>query len=133
MSMQNRGRARRRGRGRRGPASSGALMTELMVAIALLCAGLLPLAYSLGSERRFARASYQHAVAMEIVDGEMEALLAGQWRAFTPGTHDYPIHAAAATNLPPGRFTLTILSDKVRLEWKPDTKLYGASVTRESL
>src|SRR4029077_14059617 len=83
---------------------TGALMLELLVAMALITGVLLPLAYSLASERRLVRATYQRAVAMEIVDGEMEVLAAGAWRAFTPGIHEYSVNAGAATNLPPGRF-----------------------------
>ena len=84
------------------------LLVELLVAMAILAGVLLPLAYSFVSERRLARGSYQRTVAMEIVDGEIEVLLAGEWRAFSPGTHDYQVHAAAATNLPPGHFTLSV-------------------------
>jgi hypothetical protein len=111
----------------------GSLMVELLVALAILTGVLLPLAYSFVSERRLARAYYQRAVAMEIVDGEMEALLAGQWRAFTPGTHDYRVHAGAATNLPPGRFTLSVQPDKLRLRWQPAVKDRGGPVTREAM
>jgi hypothetical protein len=107
-------------------------MVELLVALAILTGVLLPLAYSFVSERRLARAYYQRAVAMEIVDGEMEALLAGQWRAFTPGTHDYPVRAGAATNLPPGRFTLFVQPGKLRLRWQPAVKDRGGPVTREA-
>ena len=109
----------------------GALMTELLVALALLAGVLLPLAYSFVSERRLARSSYQRAVAMEIVDGEMEVLAAGEWRAFTPGTHEYQVHAGAATNLPPGQFVLTLEPGKVRLHWQPALKQHGGAVTRE--
>jgi len=112
---------------------SGALMVELLVAMALLAGVLLPLAYSLTSERRLARISYQRAVAMEIVDGEMEALLAGEWRAFTPGVHNYPVHAGAATNLPPGRFTLALQPGKLRLQWQPALKGHGGPITREAV
>ena len=112
---------------------SGFLMVELLVALALVAAVLLPFAYSFTAERRIALASYQRAVAMEIVDGEMEVLVAGEWRAFTPGTHDYHVHAGAATNLPPGRFTLTVLPDKVRLRWQPALKDHGGAVTREAI
>jgi hypothetical protein len=49
---------------------TGALTTELLVALALLVGLLLPLAYSFVSERKLVRACYQRAVAMEIVDGE---------------------------------------------------------------
>jgi len=106
-------------------------MTELLVAMALLAGALLPLAYSIASERRLARAAYQRAVAMEIVDGEMEALVAGDWRDQPTGTHPYAINALAATNLPPGQFLLTINGQKLRLEWKPAPKDHGGAVVRE--
>ena len=121
----------RRSAGRLG--QCGSLMVELLVALAILTGVLLPLAYSFVSERRLARAYYQRAVAMEIVDGEMEALLAGQWRAFTPGTHDYRVDAGAATNLPPGRFTLSVQPVKLRLRWQPAVKDRGGPVTREAI
>ena len=101
------------------------------MAMGLLVGALLPLAYSLASEKRLARAYYQRAVAMEIVDGEMETLAAGGWRAFTPGPHEYPVSAGAATNLPPGKFLVTIESGKVRLEWLPTVKDHGGRVVRE--
>ena len=116
-----------RARGRR----RGSLMVELLVAMAILAGALLPLAYSFGSEKRLARAAYQRAVALEMVDGEMEILAAGEWRAYPAGRSEYPVHAAAATNLPPGRFVLTIEGSKVRLEWRPAVKRHGGAVVRE--
>jgi len=107
---------------------SGALMTELFIAMAMMVGVLLPLAYSITSEKRLARTAFHRAVAMEIVDGEMEILAAGEWRSFATGKHDYPIHAIAATNLPPGRFLLTVNTNKVRLEWQPSAKKYGGPV-----
>jgi hypothetical protein len=111
----------------------GALIAELLVAMALLAGVLFPLAYSFVSERKLVRASYQRAVAMEIVDGEMEALVAGEWRAFTPGTHEYRVRAAAVTNLPPGRFLLTVEAGRVRLQWQPAVKDHGGAVVREAM
>ncbi len=115
----------------RGRRERGALLTELLVAMALLVGALLPLAYSIASEQRLARAYYQRAVAMVVVDGEMEVLAAGGWRAFTPGTREYPVQAGAITNLPPGAFLLTIEERVVRLEWKPAVKHHGGDVVRE--
>ena len=109
----------------------GALMTELLVAMALLMGALLPLAYSIASERKFAHAAYQRAMAMEIVDGEMEVLAAGAWRAFATGTREYAVQAGAATNLPPGQFLLTVETGRLRLEWKPAIKNHGGNVVRE--
>lgn len=111
----------------------GSLMAELMVALAILIGVMLPVAYSFTSESRIARSYYEHAVAMEIVDGEMEVLMAGQWRAFTPGAHPYPIQADALTNLPPGQFTLTLETNKVRLEWQPEATQHGGPVAREAM
>jgi hypothetical protein len=106
-------------------------MIELLVAMAILAGALLPLAYSIATEKRLARSLYQRAVAMEIVDGEIEILAAGEWRAFSPGPQEYRVHAAAATNLPPGRFLLDLQPGKVRLEWRPAAKQHGGSVVRE--
>jgi hypothetical protein len=109
----------------------GSLITELLVALALLSGALLPIAYSIVSERRMARACYHRAVAMEIVDGEMEVLAAGGWREFLPGTIEYRVHSAAATNLPPGQFLITVESDRVRLAWQPVGKSHSRPVVRE--
>jgi hypothetical protein len=109
----------------------GGLSIELIVATAMLLGALLPLAYSLASEKRFARTAYQHAVAMEIVDGEMETLMAGEWRGFAPGAHEYHVRANAATNLPPGRFLFTVEARKLRLEWRQTGKL-RSGVIREA-
>ena len=109
----------------------GALMTELLIAMALLLSSLIPLAYFIQSERVMARSCYYRAVAIEIVDGEMETLQAGGWRAFDSGTREYPVHAGALTNLPPGQFLLTVETNKLRLEWKPSLKRHGGHVVRE--
>src|SRR5204863_3095879 len=95
----------------------GALMTELMVAIAILAIAIFPLAYSFMQEHRFLRSCYNRAVAMEIVDGEVEVLQAGEWRSFKEGAQDYTPHAQAATNLTAGKFQLTLADRRLRLEW----------------
>jgi hypothetical protein len=68
---------------------------------------------------------------MEIVDGEMEALSAGEWRAFETGTREYHVTARAAANLPPGRFYLTVEPGLLKLEWKPAVRQHGGDVRRE--
>ncbi|HWQ92860.1 MAG TPA: hypothetical protein VN673_14380 [Clostridia bacterium] len=107
------------------------LMLELLAAMALLTAALLPLAHSFASEKKLARSQYQRAVAMELVDGEFEVLAAGEWRTYGTGTHRYEVSAGAATNLPPGKFTLTVRPPSLRLEWKPAVKMHGGPIVRE--
>ena len=55
----------------------GWLMVELLAAKKLLLGALIPIAYSIASEKRLAHSYYQRAVAMEIVDGELDVLAAG--------------------------------------------------------
>jgi hypothetical protein len=110
----------------------GALMIELLVAMGILAGILIPLGWSVISERRLARALYQRAVAMEILDGEMETLVAGEWRSFRAGRQDYAVHAQSATNLPRGVFSLTVEPGRLRLEWKPAVKDHGGALYREA-
>ncbi|HSM79477.1 MAG TPA: hypothetical protein VLT57_17685, partial [Bryobacteraceae bacterium] len=63
----------------------GFLLLELFVAIGIMAAVLLPLTYGQWFESNALRTAYQRAVAMELVDGEMEVFAAGQWRQFGSG------------------------------------------------
>lgn len=109
----------------------GSLLAEAVVALAILVAVMLPLAFAFLQETRLCRAAYFRAVAMEIVDGEMETLAAGEWREFQAGRQPYPVRAAAATNLPPGAFLLTLQPGRARLEWNPKAHGAGGLVVRE--
>jgi hypothetical protein len=115
-----------------GRRQSGALTTDAVIAMGIVTLVMLPLVLSILQERRLLRACYTEAIAMEIVDGEMEALQAGEWRAFPPGTQDYAVHAGSATNLPPGRFVLTLETNRVRLEWAPAKRHHGSVIAREA-
>ncbi len=114
----------------KGRCQAGSAMLELVVAIGLLASVLFPIAYSLVQEQRAARAYYYRAIAIEIVDGEMESLLAGQWRAFTPGTRPYAVRGLASQNLPPGEFVFSMNEGQIRLEWRPSQKNHGGPVSR---
>jgi len=108
--------------------SPGFVTMELMVAIAILAAVMLPLGGAWYQETRMLRTYYRDAVAMEILDGEMELLEAGEWRSFPEGRHDLKPPAAAARNLPAGHFILSREAQRVRLEWRPER---GRRMVRE--
>jgi hypothetical protein len=110
----------------------GFLMLDLMAAVSLLTLAMFPLAYSFAHEARVLRLEYQRAVAIEIVDGEMEILAAGDWRNFPDGTRDYPVHARSAVNLPAGKFQLTKTGNHLRLECKSDGRPGVGPVVREA-
>ena len=110
----------------------GMLMTDLVVAMAILVMAILPLAYSFWRESRMLRAGYCRGVAMEIVDGEMEILAAGEWRAFPDGQSPYIVQSGAVTNLPPGRFLFTKNANHLRLEWSSKERHGIGPVIREA-
>ena len=106
-------------------------MTEMVLAMGILVFAMLPLSYSVNFDAKLFRATYQRAVAMEIVDGEIEILAAGEWRNSPEGEHPYTVHANAAANLPPGQFLLTRTGQHLRLQWS-STKHQGIGpVVRE--
>jgi hypothetical protein len=113
--------------------TGGWMVLECVVALGILLSVMIPISFSFVSEHRACRASYYHAVAMELVDGEMEILRAGEWRQFPRGAQPYSIRGAAAKNLPPGRFMLTVEEHLVRLEWQPANKDQGGKVSRETI
>jgi hypothetical protein len=109
----------------------GFMMVDLFVGMVILAVAILPLAFSYVRETRLLRAEYFHGAAMEIVDGEMEILAAGEWRNSPDGSQPYTVHANAAANLPPGRFQLTKTGQHLRLEWTSDNRQGVGTVIRE--
>jgi hypothetical protein len=107
------------------------LMTELVIALGILVLAMIPMSFAFMQERKLCRAYYYKAAAMEIIDGEMEILVAGEWRSFKAGTQTYTVRADSATNLPPGAFQLTLSDHRARLEWIPQGHGRGGAVTRE--
>jgi hypothetical protein len=111
----------------------GSIMVELVIAIGILTAALLPLAFSYTNEQHQCHLAYIRAIAMELVDGEMEVLAAGRWHEVGgDGTYDYSVSAGAVQNLPTGKFTLTVHGRQLRLEWRPDNPRFGRPVVREA-
>ena len=108
------------------------MMIELVVALGILMAAMIPLGYSFAQEKRLGRVYYWRAVAMEIVDGEMEILAAGDWHRFPEGTHTYPVTALAAKNLPRGQFVLNVRGQRLQLQWQPADSRDGGPVIREA-
>jgi len=110
----------------------GFSVVELVVALTIFVATILPLSIAYLKDQKLCRAYYYKGLAMEIVDGEMEVLRHGQWRQYPPGVHDYAVRADAATNLPSGKFHLTVETHAMRLEWQPEEKGNGGKIVREA-
>ena len=107
-------------------------MVDLIVGMVILTLAIMPLAFSFAREQQLLRAEYFRAVAVEIVDGEMEILAAGEWRNFPDGPQVYTVHANTAAHLPPGHFKLTKIGQHLRLEWLSDKRQGIGAVVRET-
>ena len=109
----------------------GALATEAVIALGILVVVMIPLSFGFRQEAKLFRAYYYKAAALENIDGEMEVLVAGEWRAFQTGRQNFTTRAASATNLPPGAFFLTLADGRAKLEWIPQGRNAGGTVVRE--
>lgn len=107
-------------------------MVDALVALAVVLIAVLPLVLGFRGEARLLRDTYQRAVAMEIVDGELEALAAGGGAGVAEGSTHYTVRARAAVNLPPGAFKLTRNGQVLRLEWQPAGRSGIGAVVREA-
>ena len=110
-----------------------ALLVELVGAMLVLTLAIMPITLMLLKDQRACREHYYKAVAMEIVDGEMEVLRAGYWKEFKQGAQPYPTTANSATNLPEGELRLTLQGEKIRLEWEPkEQRFQSVHIVREA-
>jgi hypothetical protein len=107
------------------------MMVDLFVGMAILALAIMPVAFAYVREARLLRAEYFRGAIMEIVDGEMEILAAGEWRNFPEGARPYAVHAHAAVSLPPGHFQLVRTGRHLRLEWAPDQRQGIGPIVRE--
>ena len=109
----------------------GLLTTDLVVAMGILVIALLPLTGSFVNDRKLLRVYYYRSVAMELVDGEIESLAAGEGRQLPEGTSEFTPRGLASTNLPPGKFLVTRHDRKLKLEWQPAHNNCGGRIVRE--
>jgi hypothetical protein len=110
---------------------AGILAADLAVALGIIVLAIAPITLSWLKENRLVRNQYYRAIAMQIVDGGMEILAAGAGQAITPGTAKYDVTAAAAGNLPPGKFTINRKDKMLQLSWTPQRRDHGGQVIRK--
>lgn len=108
----------------------GALSVELVIALAMFLIAFVPLGVLATRESRLARSLYFRAVAGEILDGELEVLLAGGWKSLSPGTNDLFVRAEATNSLPPGRFVAVFDPPRLMVQWRAQKPHTGADTLR---
>ena len=95
------------------------LQLDVAVAITVLALVFIPLSISSSGDLDLARRHYFEAVALQLIDGEMDVLLAGERRKYILGEHRITPVGEAVQNLPEGEFVLTVHDQKLTLAWVP--------------
>ena len=106
------------------------LQLDVAVAITVLALVFIPLSVSSSGDLDLARRHYFEAVALQLIDGEMDVLLAGERRKYTPGEHQIKPVGEAVQNLPEGEFVLTVHDQKLTLAWVPTKRAKWGRVER---
>jgi hypothetical protein len=110
----------------------GFFEVDLALGLVILSLAVVPVGFAFARERHVLKIEYCRSVADEIVDGEMEILAAGAAKNLPEGAQNYPVTAAAVSQLPPGHFELTKTGNRLRLEWQPDQRRGFGPVSREA-
>lgn len=113
-------------------ARRGFLQIDLIVALTILTIAVVPLGYSFARERKALKVEYYRSVINEIVDGEMEIMVAGAAKDLPDGTQTITVSSRAVERLPHGQFQFTKTGTHLRLEWTPDIKCGVSAVVREA-
>ena len=106
------------------------LQLDVAVAITVLALVFIPLSVSSSGDLDLARRQYFEAVALQLIDGEMDVLLAGERRKHTTGKHRIKPIGEAVQNLPEGEFVLTVHDQKLTLAWVPAKRAKWGRVER---
>ncbi|MDP7010001.1 MAG: hypothetical protein QF685_01360 [Verrucomicrobiota bacterium] len=95
------------------------LQLDVAIALTVLALVFIPLSVSSSGGLDLARRHYFEAVALQLIDGEMDVLLAGERQKYTTGEHRIKPVGEAVQNLPEGEFVLSVQDEKLTLAWVP--------------
>ena len=109
---------------------SAFLQLDVAIAITVLALVFIPLSVSSSGDLDLARRHYFEAVALQLIDGEMDVLLAGERRKYTPGEHRIKPVGESVQNLPEGEFVLSVQDEKLTLTWVPKKLVKWGRVDR---
>ena len=106
------------------------LQLDVAIALTVLALVFIPLSMSSSGGLDLTRRHYFEAVALQLIDGEMDVLLAGERRKYTTGEHRIKPVGDAVQNLPEGEFVLTVHDQKLTLAWVPTKRAKWGRVER---
>ena len=106
------------------------LQLDVAIALTVLALVFIPLSVSSSGGLDLARRHYFEAVALQLIDGEMDVLLAGERQKYTTGEHRIKPVGDAVQNLPEGKFVLTVQDEKLTMAWVPTKRAKWGRIER---
>ena len=95
------------------------IQLDVAVAIVILMLVFIPLTVTSSSKLDLARRHHVEAVVLQLIDGEIDVLLAGEQEKYNFGEHRITPAGEAAGDLPKGEFILTLKEKQLSLAWVP--------------
>ncbi len=95
------------------------IQLDVAVAIVILMLVFIPLTVTSSSKLDLARRHHVEAVVLQLIDGEIDVLLAGEQEKYNFGEHRITPAGEAAEDLPKGEFILTLKEKQLSLAWVP--------------
>jgi|TARA_B100001250_G_C19779176_1_gene781018 hypothetical protein len=104
---------------------------DVVVAIAILMLVFIPLTVTSSGKLDLARRHHVEAVVLQLIDGEIDVLLAGEQKKYNFGEHRITPSGEAAEDLPKGEFILTLKEKQLSLAWVPVKLAKWGRIERE--
>tara|TARA_B100000029_G_scaffold500435_1_gene572192 strand:+ start:277 stop:657 length:381 start_codon:yes stop_codon:yes gene_type:complete len=95
------------------------IQLDVAVAIVILMLVFIPLTVTSSSKLDLARRHHVEAVVLQLIDGEIDVLLAGELKKYKAGEQRITPAGEAAEDLPKGEFILTLKEKQLSLAWVP--------------
>ena len=104
---------------------------DVALAVSILLLVFIPFSVTSSSKLDLARRQHFEAVALQMIDGELDVLMAGEWQKFSPGEHKITPPGEAVKTLPVGEFILVVKENQLSIAWVPEKEAKWGRVERE--
>lgn len=95
------------------------IQLDVAVAIAILMLVFIPLTVTSSGKLDLARRHHVEAVVLQLIDGEIDVLLAGELKKYKAGEQRITPSGDVVEMLPKGDFVLTVKEKQLELVWVP--------------
>ena len=107
------------------------IQLDLMLAVSILMLLFIPFGVTSSGKLDLARRQHFEAVALQMIDGELDVLLAGERQKYPLGEHKITPPGAAVKTLPVGEYILVVKENQLSIAWVPEKEAKWGRVERE--